>query len=171
METTGFKLFLAGMLAGVAAYFQQLVAPMAVLLAVMVLDYISGISAAWITRQLSSRIGIMGIVKKVSYLLIVAVGMALDYLIAMLGERFGADLHGAYFVGLLVIIWLIINECISILENCDEMGLPVPAFVGALLKRLKQHTEEVAGEDTSSAPAGHLPLEGKAEEEDGYAEN
>ena len=135
------------MLAALAAYFQQLLAPLCVLFAVMLLDYISGISSAWVRKQLSSRIGLLGIVKKVSYLLIVAVGMALDYLITMLGAKFGVSLEDSYFVGLLVIIWLIINECISILENCDEMGLPVPAFVGALLKRLKRHTEEIAGED------------------------
>ena len=88
----------------------------------------------------------MGILKKVCYLLIVAVGMVLDYLIAMLGGQFGLQLENVYFVGLLVIIWLIINECISILENCDEMSLPVPGFIGKLLTRLKRHTEEAAGE-------------------------
>jgi toxin secretion/phage lysis holin len=129
---------------------QQLAASLLVLLGVMVLDYISGISAAWVNRQLSSRIGLIGIVKKVSYLLIVAVGMALDYLIAMLGGRFGVQIHDNYFVGLLVIIWLIINECISILENADEMGLPVPEFIKKLLARLKRHTDEIAGETEDS---------------------
>lgn len=49
--------------AAVAAYFRELLGPLAVLMLVMVLDYISGISAAWINRQLSSRVGIIGIVK------------------------------------------------------------------------------------------------------------
>lgn len=133
--------------AAVAAYFRELIGPLAVLMLVMVLDYISGISAAWITRQLSSRVGIIGIVKKLCYGLIVAVGMAMDYLVSMLGGKFGVQLENVYFIGLLVIIWLIINECISILENTDEMGLPVPDFVKAMLKRLKKHTEDIAGED------------------------
>lgn len=147
MSGTDFKFLLSLLLAALAAYLQQLLAPMIVLIAVMALDYVSGISAAWVNRQLSSRIGIMGIVKKICYLLIVAVGMALDYLISLLGARFGVQLDNTYFVGLLVIVWLIINELISILENCDEMGLPVPAFIGALLRRLKRHTEEIGGED------------------------
>lgn len=140
----GWKVLTAAILAAVAAYMKELVAPLLVLFTVIVLDYISGISAAWITKQLSSRVGIIGIVKKVSYLLIVAVGMALDYLIGVLGAKLGVQLDGVYFVGLLVIVWLIINECISILENADEMGLPVPTFIGKLLTRLKRHTEEKA---------------------------
>ena len=142
----GIKLLLTAILTAVAAYMQQLAASLLVLIGVMVLDYISGISAAWVTKQLSSRIGLIGIVKKVSYLLIVAVGMALDYLISLLGSRFGVQLNDSYFVGLLVIIWLIINECISILENADEMGLPVPEFIKKLLTRLKRHTDEISGD-------------------------
>jgi len=141
-------MLLAAILAAVAAYMKELVAPMMVLLIVMLLDYVSGISAAWVTGQLSSRIGIVGIVKKISYLLIVAVGMALDYLIGVIGGSFGIEMEHVFFVGLLVIVWLIINECISILENADEMKLPVPAFIGKILQKLKRHAESAAGEDT-----------------------
>lgn len=140
------KMLMAAILAAVFAYMQQLAASLLVLLGVMLLDYISGISSAWVNHQLSSRIGLIGIVKKVSYLLIVFVGMALDYLIFLLGQKFGVQINDSYFVGLLVIIWLIINECISILENADEMGLPVPGFIKKLLARLKQHTDAISGE-------------------------
>lgn len=154
----GWKILIAAVLAALGAYLQQLAAPLIVLIVVMVLDYISGMIAAVKTGTLDSRIGIMGIIKKVSYLLIVAVGMVLDYLIQLLGGKFGLSLEGTYFVGLLVIIWLIINECISILENTDEAGGPVPPFVAELLKRLKRHTETIAGEteekDLSTPPAG-----------------
>ncbi|MBQ7737288.1 MAG: phage holin family protein [Oscillospiraceae bacterium] len=142
----GWKILIAAALAALGAYLRQLAVPLAVLLTVMVLDYISGMIAAIRTGTLDSRIGLMGILKKVSYLLIVAVGMVLDYLIQMLGGEFGVQLEGTYIVGLLVIFWLIINECISILENVDEAGGPVPPFVAAMLKRLKRHTEDIAGE-------------------------
>ena len=145
----GLKLLLAAIFAAVAAYMKELVAPMLVLLIVMLLDYISGVSAAFVQHELSSRVGLIDKNKKVGYLMIVAVGMALDYLISLLGDKFGVEMQNIYFVGLLVIVWLIINECISILENTDEMGLPVPPFIRSLLKRLKRHTEETAGEDAS----------------------
>lgn len=145
--TTAYKALFAAMLAALAAYMRALVGPLIVLFTVMVLDYISGISAAWINGQLDSGIGIRGIIKKICYLLIVAVGMALDYLIGVIGGTFGVQVDNIFFVGLLVIVWLIINECISILENADEMKLPVPAFIGKLLVRLRRHTEEISGDD------------------------
>ena len=104
------KVLIAAALAALGAYLRQLAAPLAVLIAVMILDYISGISAAWKTKTLDSRIGLVGIIKKV----------------------------------------LIINECISILENTAEMGVPQPPFIQKLLERLKRHTEDIAGEDSIS---------------------
>ena len=145
MNDFGYKALAAALLAALSAYFRQLVGPLAVLLAVMALDYISGISAAWTLRRLDSRIGIRGILKKVGYLLVVAVGMALDYLIRLLGGGIGLPMEDNFFVGLVVILWLIINECISILENTAEMGAPVPPFVGKLLRRLKRTTENAPG--------------------------
>ena len=41
----------------------------------------------------------------------------------------------------IVIIWLVINELLSILENVSAMGAPVPDFVQSLLQKLKGHTE------------------------------
>ena len=128
-------------LAALAAYFQVLLVPVFVLVGAMVLDYISGIASAWQRSELSSRVGIVGIVKKVLYLVIVAVGMIADYVIALTAEKLGANFEFNY-IGLVVVIWLIINECISVLENVAEMGLPVPAVLDKLLKRLKERTEE-----------------------------
>lgn len=143
----GWKVLIAAVLAALGAYLRQLAAPLWVLGVVMLLDYISGISAAWATKTLDSRTGILGIIKKVCYLLIVAVGMVIDYLIQLLGAEVGLSLEGTYYVGLVVIIWLIINECISILENTSEMGVPVPPFIEGLLTRLKRHTEKDMGGD------------------------
>ena len=40
-------------------------------------------------------------------------------------------------MGLLVVIWLIINELISILENLATIGVPLPTFLFKLVGRLK----------------------------------
>ena len=47
----------------------------------------------------------------------------------------------------MVIVWLILNECISILENIDKIGVPVPDFLMSLVKRLKSNTEQKGGGD------------------------
>ena len=118
--------------------------PVTVLIAVMICDYITGMTAAWMNKELSSRKGIQGVIKKIFYLMIVAVGMGIDYLIVMLSGKLGVQLGINFVVGLLVIVWLIINELISILENSGKIGVPMPAFLMKLLDRLKQTAEKKA---------------------------
>ena len=48
---------------------------------------------------------------------------------------------GFFFFGLLVTIWLVLNECISILENISQIGVPLPSFLVALIEKLKSTTE------------------------------
>ena len=48
--------------------------------------------------------------------------------------------------GLLVTVWLIFNECISILENVAQIGAPLPPFLVKLIGKLKKTTED-KGED------------------------
>ena len=130
------------LLAGAAAYFQQILGPLIVLIIMMVIDYITGIAAAWVKRELSSRTGIVGIVKKIGYLCTIAVAVVVDYIIARAVITAKPELDGLNIFGLLVTIWLILNECISILENLSEIGVPLPAFLKAIVRRLKKTTEE-----------------------------
>ena len=128
-------------LAGAAAYFRQLVGPLIVLLIMMVIDYVTGIAAAWVRHELSSRTGLLGIIKKISYLFAVAVAVVVDYIVNTAVIAAKPDLTGLNVFGLLVTVWLILNECISILENLSEIGVPLPAFLMSIVKRLKKTTE------------------------------
>ena len=80
-EATVLKSVTAVVGAGVAAYCGQLAAPVLVLLCMMVIDYVTGMVKAYMTAQLSSRIGIKGILKKLCYMAMVAVGAGVDYLL------------------------------------------------------------------------------------------
>ncbi len=142
MEKNAWLALISAVVAAVSAYMRELAIPVAVLLGVMLLDYLTGVASACKNREVSSRTGLVGILKKVGYLAVVAVGMTVDYVVVMSGERLGVRLPGGNYFGLLVTVWLILNECISILENADAMGLPVPAFIAAALERLKKHSEE-----------------------------
>lgn len=137
---------IAAAAAGAAAYFRELALPVAVLFLVMAADYASGMVRAWANRALCSRTGVLGIVKKVSYLLAVQVAIVADWAVQTAAGRLGADFGGAFYFGLLVTIWLILNECISILENISEIGVPLPSFLLALIQKLKKTTEG-SGED------------------------
>ena len=143
-------------LAGAALYFHAMIGPMIVLLIVMVADYISGMAAAWVTGTLSSRVGVIGIVKKVGYLFCVGVAVVVDYLIQTVAAGAGLNFGNFYAFGLLVTIWLILNECLSILENLDEIGVPLPKFLVAVVKRLKSSTEH-KGDAEAATPEEKQP--------------
>lgn len=158
---------LVGFLAAVLAYFHSLVVPLIVLGVVMVIDYITGMTEAWSSGTLSSRVGIMGIIKKCGYLVAVIVAGVVDYIIQTTAAGAGMNLQGVCFFGLLVTVWLILNECISILENLSEIGVPLPKFLVAVVKRLKNSTEQ-KGNSEAAAPEPqpeyeHQPLPEKEE--------
>ncbi len=143
------KMVVAAIFAATGAYFRELLGPILVLVAVMLLDYISGMARAWAEKDLSSRMGVLGIVKKLLYLVAVAVAVVVDWVIQTAAAKAGINAVGVHFVGLLVAIWLILNECISILENVSALGVPIPAFLQTIIERLRQTTETEAEEGGS----------------------
>jgi len=151
---------LALVFAGVGVYFRMLLGPLIVLLVVMLIDYITGMAQAWVSSTLSSRTGILGIVKKIGYLVAVAVAVVVDYIIQLAASGAGLEIPTVYAFGLLVTIWLILNELISILENLAEIGVPLPKFLLRIVERLRKSTEKqgeaqaapVSEDDTEAEP-------------------
>ena len=97
------------------------------LLIAIVLDYVSGIIKAFITKQLSSKIGFKGIIKKVGILLIVMVGVLVDRVTGDTGA-----------IRTLVIYYFVANEGLSIIENLSLAGVPIPKGLKKALKALKE---------------------------------
>ena len=152
------RVFISAALAAFWVYTKQLVVPLVILLIVMTADYISGVIAAYKADQLSSRVGILGILKKISYLFLVVVGCVMDYLVGVVGgnlEGIGIDLMP---IGMVVICWLIINELISILENVARTGGPVPSWLIGWVTHLKAAAESkipgASGSAAAAAPEG-----------------
>lgn len=132
----------AGAVGALAAYLNILAVPLVVLVAVMLIDWITGLAGASATGKLSSRVGVIGIIKKLCYLALVVVGGVIDYLIASALVSIGISLQINYCFGMIITVWLIINELISILENLGEMGVPLPSFLTSMIKTLKSKVEE-----------------------------
>lgn len=144
---------LTAAMATLMAYLGHLVIPIIVLAAVMLLDYGTGIAKAWVAGNLSSKIGIIGILKKFGYLVVVAVGMIIDWVIQMGITQLHIDVTLDFLFAMLVIIWLILNEMISILENVAEIGAPVPKWLTKIITKLKDKAEEKAGEEKTDEEA------------------
>ena len=142
MKENIFKGLAAAAGAAVGLYFRELVIPVAVLVAVMVLDYVTGMADAWAARELSSKTGLLGIVKKLCYLIAVAVAVVVDWVIQSVAAKAGLDMGNFYAFGLLVTVWLILNELISILENLSTLGVPLPEFLMKIIEKLKKTAEE-----------------------------
>lgn len=128
-------------------YLGIMAVPIIVLFIAMIVDYVTGMVSAWHSAELSSKKGIFGIVKKISYLGLVCVGMGVDWLIYSGLKSVGVNLGYTLLFGVLVAIWLIINELISILENLGQIGVPLPGFLLSVVKRLKHTTDNIVKED------------------------
>lgn len=136
----------ATVLGAVAAYLNVLLVPLIVLIVVMVIDYFTGMTQAYISHTLNSRIGVTGIIKKIGYIIAVTVGIVADYLISSALVNCGINVTVNCCIGMIVTVWFIINELISILENLSEIGTPLPKFLVSIVKRLKNTVESKTNE-------------------------
>lgn len=141
------KALCSAVVAGLTAYFRVIAVPVALLFVVMLLDYFSGVANAYTKGEWSSKVGIKGIVKKVGYMGVVIVAAVFDWLIYSGLKGVGVSFDSSYYFGLIVTIWLIINECISILENLGELGVPLPGFLLRGIKKLQKQIEDKGGND------------------------
>ncbi|HEM5138968.1 TPA: phage holin family protein [Streptococcus suis] len=102
------------------------------LLVFMVIDYLTGIMAAILEKNLSSSIGKKGIFKKVMIIFLVAMAHMIDLHLVKQG--------GA--VRTAVIFFYFSNEGLSILENATRLGLPIPARIRIVLRQLQEEHKE-----------------------------
>ena len=137
MKENIFTGLFAIIVAGISAYLQIIAIPMLILITVMIIDYVTGMVSAYINSQLSSRIGVIGIFKKLGYLALVCVGVGVDYILYAGLSKIGIDSNVTMIFGLLVTVWLIINELLSILENLSRIGVPMPTFLTKIVSKLK----------------------------------
>ena len=95
--------------------FGELTTPLIVLLIFMGMDYITGLIKAYITKQLSSKVGLKGLFKKILILIIVSFCCMIDKLTGTSG-----------LLRNFVIFYYIVNEGLSILENISASGIELP---------------------------------------------
>lgn len=128
------KEFLCGLLATLGWLFIYLLGGWDVALQCLViaiaLDYVSGITRAFVTKTLSSRIGFQGLLKKMGLLLIVMLGTLIDRVTGDTGA-----------IRTLVIYYFVANEGLSILENLGQAGVPIPPAIKKALKALRKESK------------------------------
>lgn len=95
-------------------------------------DYVTGVMAGILNKELSSRIGFRGIFKKIVIFCLVSVAHIIDT--HVIGN--GSVLRTA------VIFFYLSNEGISILENAAHVGLPIPKKLKAVLEQIKEADDD-----------------------------
>lgn len=101
-------------------------AVLGVLLFFVILDYLTGVAAGGATGKLKSKIGLIGIARKVFIFAMVAVGHLVD---GILGD-------GHIFRDT-VAFFYIANELLSITENGGKLGAPIPNVIKQAIEVLK----------------------------------
>ncbi len=100
-----------------------------ILLAFVVVDYVSGFIAAGIEGKLASDIGLRGIAKKVFIFVIVAVAHLAD------------QAAGIAIIRDAAIFFYLANELLSIIENSGRIGLPIPPVIAQAVGILQGKSE------------------------------
>ena len=68
--------------------------------------------------------------------------MMIDWLIYCGLNQIGISMSYNVFFAVLVAVWLIVNELISILENLFRIGVPIPNFLTKIIEKIKVTVEE-----------------------------
>ncbi|RHS23350.1 holin [Clostridium sp. AF12-19] len=142
---TTIQLITTGMVAFLSEKLRATFYLLGLLMSLMVIDYLSGMAASAVealdhpddkSYGWSSRKGAKGIAKKVAYLCVIAVAMVIDYIIIQTSDVLGVTFPNT-MLSLLVTVWYLLNEALSITENAGRMGAPVPEWLMKYIAALK----------------------------------
>lgn len=117
----------SGITTGLVYLFGGFDVALSCLVIAIALDYISGLIKAFYTKQLSSKIGFKGLLKKIGILILVMVSVLVDRVAGNTGA-----------VRTLVIYYFVANEGLSIVENLAETNIPIPVVLKRALKAIKK---------------------------------
>lgn len=99
-----------------------------VMIAFMIIDYVTGVTASYIDKKWNSETGFKGILKKCTILCMVVMAVFLDRLLNI----------DNFIIRNAVASFIIANEGISILENIGRAGVPIPNKLKEVLEQLKE---------------------------------
>lgn len=147
MKNETLKTVLAYGLAVLGSVTKRLALPFCVLCVLMAADYLTGVLKSKQQRTVCSRTGLKGILKKLGYAAAVIAAAGVDYTVYCISYNIGENAAFKPVFMLMLLFWLIINECISILENLSAIGVPLPDFLLKLAKGLKNNVEKKGEEN------------------------
>ena len=122
------KIFFGSIITALSGFFGGLDGIMYALLLCVTVDYLTGVVVAVKRRELSSEVGFWGLVRKCCILILVGVGHYIDAYVVGSGDTFRIAV-ALYYTG---------NEGISLLENCGNLGLPLPPKLMSVMEQIRE---------------------------------
>ena len=130
---------LAAVGGAIASFFVNMPPLVWILIAVMTIDFITGLITAAMGRSdktengyISSSTAFRGLLKKGLILLIVLLAALLDMAVSS-----GSGIEFSAVMGA-TCLWFIASEGLSILENAATMGIPIPKILMRLLEIMRE---------------------------------
>ena len=125
------------------SFFGILAVPLALLIPCNVIDYFTGLAAAKVNGQaITSKKSFEGIVKKIMMYILIFVGFGIDCMISYVTETLHVEMQFPLLFAAIVASWLVVNELISITENCEATGVTIPVL-SPVLRFVKKKIEVV----------------------------
>ncbi len=151
-----FTEILAAIGGAIVSFFTGLPPIIWVLIAVMTIDYLTGIICGMMGRSpntenggVSSKMAFKGLLKKALIILVVLLAALLDKAVAM-----GAGIEFEAVAGF-TCLWFIASEGFSILENAASMGIQIPGILKQALEIMRKkggEPKEAAEEQKKQEP-------------------
>ncbi|MBS6195498.1 MAG: phage holin family protein [Clostridiales bacterium] len=130
------------------SFFGVLAIPLALLIPCNIIDYFTGMAASKVHGdKITSHRSWIGIVKKITMYVLIFVGFGIDCMISYVTATLHVEMKFPLLFAAIVASWLVINELISITENCEAIGHTVP-ILGPVLKFVKKKIETTVEVDT-----------------------
>lgn len=99
-------------------------------LTLIAIDFATGIVYAFLSKTFQSSKMRSGLSKKVGEIVIIILGELLSYALGLPKEVMN-----------FIVIYISIMELMSILENVDKMGVPIPRFIKKSINNVTSETE------------------------------
>lgn len=129
---------LAAAAGAIVSFFSGMPPLVWILLAVMSLDYLTGLICGFMGKSkktehggLSSNVAFTGLLKKVLILIVVMVAALVDRAVQL-----GAGVEFAAVTGA-TCLWFIASEGLSIIENAAQMGVKIPGILQKALELMR----------------------------------
>lgn len=171
METLKPNFIWGGIIASMSYIFGDHWVLFAIFLLFNVADWITGWMKSRLAGKENSKSGLLGIIKKLGYWLMILLGFALGYWFVAMGALIHKDFSVCMFVGYFVLASLTVNELRSILENFVEAGYKVPQILIRGLEVANQvaNDNSILGGDKRTFPDGCDGCKNLEYDEAGYA--